>query len=64
MGVDKTVFLDMYNNRSQASRIIAVNDQAIASQQEVADLFFDAGVVSERLDVSSLWDKNFPLLPL
>ncbi|MNO05456.1 hypothetical protein D3C81_2268460 [compost metagenome] len=54
----------MYNSRSQASKIIAVNDQAIASQQEVADLFFDAGVLSERLDVSPLWDKNFPLLPL
>jgi len=64
LGVDKTVFLDMYNNRSQASQIIAVNDQAIASQQEVADLFFDAGVISERLDVSPLWDKNFALLPL
>ncbi|VVO16207.1 ABC transporter substrate-binding protein [Pseudomonas fluorescens] len=64
LGVDKAVFLDMYNSRSQASKIIAVNDQAIASQQEVADLFFDAGVLSERLDVSPLWDKNFPLLPL
>jgi sulfonate transport system substrate-binding protein len=64
LGVDKAVFLDMHNNRSQASRIIQVNDQAIASQQEVADLFFDAGVLSERLDVSPLWDKNFPLLPL
>ncbi|MNP75493.1 hypothetical protein D3C76_1725600 [compost metagenome] len=54
----------MYNNRSQASRIIEVNDQAIASQQEVADLFFDAGVVSERLDVDPLWDKSFRLLAL
>jgi sulfonate transport system substrate-binding protein len=64
LGVDKAVFLDMFNNRSQLSRIIEVNDQAITSQQEVADLFFDAGVLSERLDVSPLWDKNFPLLPL
>jgi sulfonate transport system substrate-binding protein len=64
LGVDKAVFLDMYNNRSQPSKIIAVNDQAIASQQQVADLFFDAGVLSERLDVSPMWDKNFPLLPL
>ncbi|MCY1259006.1 ABC transporter, substrate-binding protein, aliphatic sulfonates family [compost metagenome] len=64
LGVDKSVFLDMYNNRSQASRVIEVNDQAIASQQEVADLFFDAGVLSERLDVSPLWDRQFKLLPL
>ncbi|AZC82350.1 ABC transporter substrate-binding protein [Pseudomonas chlororaphis] len=64
LGVDKAVFLDMYNNRSQPSQIIAVNDHAIASQQAVADLFFDAGVLSERLDVSPLWDRSFALLPL
>lgn len=64
LGVDKAVFLDMYNNRSQPSQIIAVNDQAIASQQAVADLFFDAGVLSERLDVSPLWDRSFALRPL
>ncbi|ANI59904.1 ABC transporter substrate-binding protein [Pseudomonas sp. GR 6-02] len=64
LGVDKAVFLDMHNSRSQPYKIIEVNDQAIASQQEVADLFFDAGVLSERLDVSPLWDKNFKLLPL
>lgn len=64
LGVDKSLFLDVYNTRSQASKIIEVNDQAIASQQEVADVFFDAGVLSERLDVSPLWDKHFPLLAL
>ncbi|MGE7957518.1 ABC transporter substrate-binding protein, partial [Pseudomonas sp. NPDC089530] len=63
LGVDKAVFLDMYHSRSQPSKIVAVNDQAIASQQEVADLFFDAGVLSERLDVSPLWDRSFQLLP-
>lgn len=63
LGVDKAVFLDMYNNRSQPTKIIEVNDQAIASQQEVADLFFAAGVLNERLDVSPLWDRNFRLLP-
>ncbi|MCB2256070.1 ABC transporter substrate-binding protein [Pseudomonas chlororaphis] len=64
LGVDKAVFLDMYNSRSQPSRIIEVNDQAIASQQEVADLFFDAGVLNQRLDVGPLWDRSFRLLPL
>lgn len=64
LGVDKAVFLDMHNSRSQPTKIIEVNEQAIASQQEVADLFFEAGVLSERLDVSPLWDRNFRLLPL
>ncbi|MFW0753650.1 ABC transporter substrate-binding protein [Pseudomonas sp. H11T01] len=64
LGVDKAVFLDVYNSRSQPYKVIEVNDQAIASQQEVADVFFDAGVLSERLDVSPLWDKSFRLLPV
>ncbi|MCJ8207993.1 ABC transporter substrate-binding protein [Pseudomonas sp. RGM2987] len=64
LGVDKAVFLDVYNSRSQPTTIVEVNEQAIASQQEVADLFFEAGVLSERLDVSPLWDRNFRLLPL
>jgi len=64
LGVDKAVFLDMYNNRSQPWKVVEVSDQAIASQQEVADLFFNAGVLNERLDVSPLWDRNFRLLPI
>ena len=64
LGVDKAVFLDMYNSRSQPYKLIEVNEQAIASQQEVADLFFSAGVLSQRLDVSPLWDRQFKLLPI
>ncbi|MGY2374545.1 ABC transporter substrate-binding protein [Pseudomonas sp. SDO524_S393] len=64
LGVDKAVFLDMYNSRSQPYKLREVNDAAIASQQEVADLFFNAGVLSERLDVSPLWDRQFKLLPI
>lgn len=60
----QSCFLDMYNSRSHPSRIIEVNNQAIASRQEVTDLFVDAGVLCERLEVSPQWDKNFRLLPL
>ncbi|OPA89384.1 aliphatic sulfonate ABC transporter substrate-binding protein [Pseudomonas fluorescens] len=63
LGVDKAVFTDMYNSRSQPYKLLDVSEQAIASQQEVADLFFNAGVLSERLDVSPLWDRQFKLLP-
>lgn len=63
LGVDKAVFLDVYNNRSQPWKMLEVNDQAIASQQEVADVFHEAGVLSERIDVAPLWDRHFRLLP-
>ncbi|BCQ59985.1 hypothetical protein PBOI14_17350 [Pseudomonas sp. Boi14] len=29
------------------------------SQQDVADLFFEAGVLPQQLDVSGLWDRSF-----
>ncbi|MDD2103635.1 FAD-dependent oxidoreductase [Pseudomonas putida] len=63
LGVHKAMFLDIYNSRSHPLRIIEVNNLAIASHQEVADLFVDAGVLCERFDVNPLWDKNFRLLP-
>jgi len=63
LGVDEAVFIDMANSRSQPWRTLEVNDEAIASQQEVADVFFEAGVLSERIDVSPLWDRQFKLLP-
>ncbi|WP_397451994.1 ABC transporter substrate-binding protein [Pseudomonas sp. NA-150] len=62
LGVDKAVFLDQYNNRSQPWKVLEVSEQAITSQQEVADLFHDAGVLSERIDVTPLWDRQFRLL--
>ncbi|MCD5996535.1 ABC transporter substrate-binding protein [Pseudomonas sp. CDFA 602] len=61
LGVDKAVFVDMVENRSQPWKLRAIDDQAIASQQEVADVFFDAGVLRERVDVSPLWDRQFSL---
>lgn len=61
LGIDKAVFADQIANRSQPWKLRAIDDQAIASQQEVADVFFEAGVLSERIDVSPLWDRHFPL---
>jgi sulfonate transport system substrate-binding protein len=61
LGVDKAVFVDMVENRSQPWKLRAIDDQAIASQQEVADVFFEAGVLNERIDVSPLWDRQFEL---
>ncbi|MEE5125131.1 ABC transporter substrate-binding protein [Pseudomonas alliivorans] len=61
LGIDKAVFADQIANRSQPWKLRAIDDQAIASQQEVADVFFEAGVLSEKIDVSPLWDREFQL---
>ncbi|MFJ4143065.1 ABC transporter substrate-binding protein [Pseudomonas sp. NPDC089734] len=62
LGVDQAIFLDMAENRSQPWKLRAIDDQAIASQQEVADVFFNAGVLNERIDVRPIWDREFRLV--
>ncbi|MCG6136542.1 MAG: ABC transporter substrate-binding protein [Nostoc sp. LLA-1] len=39
--------------------LLPVSDEAIASQQQVADTFFQAGVISSQVDVTPLWDRSF-----
>lgn len=58
-GLDASLFLDQFRAQSEPYRLIPVDDSAIASQQAVADLFHEAGVLSQRLDVRPLWVKGF-----
>jgi sulfonate transport system substrate-binding protein len=39
--------------------LIAVDDAAIKSQQKVADVFADAGLLGRRVDVRPIWDHSF-----
>ncbi|KAF0812648.1 putative aliphatic sulfonates-binding protein [Andreprevotia sp. IGB-42] len=57
-GVPKAIFLDEFRQRSTAPRLVKVDDAAIRSQQGVADLFADAGVIPKRVNVAPLWDKR------
>ncbi|WP_242054455.1 hypothetical protein [Nostoc sp. FACHB-190] len=36
-----------------------ISDEAIASQQKVADTFFQAGVIPAKVEVKQLWDNSF-----
>ena len=51
--------VEIYNNRSQNSSLVAISDKAIESHQRVADAFQAMGVLEAGTDVKPLWDKTF-----
>ncbi|ENO89431.1 ABC transporter substrate-binding protein [Thauera linaloolentis] len=58
-GAAEALFLEQFRQRSEPGRLIAVSDAAIRSQQQVADTFFEHGVLGRRLDVAPLWNRSF-----
>ncbi|GBE91419.1 ABC transporter substrate-binding protein [Nostoc cycadae WK-1] len=45
--------------KQRRQELLPVSDAAIASQQKVADTFFQAGVIPAKVDVKQLWDSSF-----
>ena len=58
-GVSPQFFLNQVKNSSEPYKLIPVNDAAIKSQQQVADVFADAGLLARRVDVRPVWDHSF-----
>jgi sulfonate transport system substrate-binding protein len=58
-GVPPQFFLSQASQRSQPYKLTAVDDAAIKSQQQVADVFADAGLLARRVDVKPIWDRSF-----
>ncbi|MEH2088123.1 ABC transporter substrate-binding protein [Nostoc sp.] len=67
IGVDETFVLkdakeglkQRRSLRGQATQVLPISQQAIASQQDVADTFYRAGVIPTKVDVKPLWDGSF-----
>ncbi|NBA98334.1 ABC transporter substrate-binding protein [Pseudomonas sp. R5(2019)] len=58
-GIPAERFLEQFRAQSEPYKLAPVDDAAIRSQQDVADLFYEAGVLNKRLDVAPLWVKGF-----
>jgi sulfonate transport system substrate-binding protein len=58
-GVPPQFFLSQASQRSQPYKLVAVDDAAIKSQQKVADVFADVGLLARRVDVKPIWDRSF-----
>jgi sulfonate transport system substrate-binding protein len=59
IGVPREYVLDQFKRQSASYELRPVTDAAIASQQQVADLFFKQGLLPKAVDVRPLWDARF-----
>jgi sulfonate transport system substrate-binding protein len=59
IGVPLAYVQDQFAHRSAHFEIRPVTDQAIASQQSVADVFVQAKLIPRAVDVKPLWDDRF-----
>lgn len=61
IGVEESIVLEQAKQELQQRRfeLRPISDAAIASQQEVADTFAEAGVIPSKVDVKPLWDSTF-----
>ncbi|UZW57758.1 ABC transporter substrate-binding protein [Sphingobium sp. JS3065] len=59
IGVPLDYVTDQFRRKSATYELRPVTDAAIASQQQVADLFFGQKLLPKAVDVRPLWDKRF-----
>jgi sulfonate transport system substrate-binding protein len=59
IGVPRDYVVDQFRRKSANYELRPVTDAAIASQQQVADVFHKAGLIPKPVDVRPLWDARF-----
>lgn len=59
IGVPRDYVVDQFRRKSATYELRPVTDVAIASQQQVADVFLKAGLIPKPVDVRPLWDARF-----
>ncbi|MEH1832832.1 MAG: hypothetical protein V7L29_12305 [Nostoc sp.] len=61
IGIDESIILEQakQEEKQRHVQVLPTSDEAIASQQEVADTFAEAGVLPAKVSVKPLWDNTF-----
>lgn len=59
IGVPRDYVVDQFRRKSANFELRPSTDEAIASQQQVADLFFAQRLLPKAVDVRPLWDTRF-----
>ncbi|ACB94176.1 ABC transporter substrate-binding protein [Beijerinckia indica] len=59
LGLPQDFILEELRNQSAPWQIGPVDDAAIRSQQDVADVFYAAGLIPKPVQVAALWDRSF-----
>jgi sulfonate transport system substrate-binding protein len=58
-GIAADLYLEQFHQRGEAQRIVPITEQAITSQQQVADAFFEHQLIRQPVDVRPLWRDDF-----
>lgn len=61
-GIDKALYLEWRKQKRAPTRLVAIDDKAIADQQSAADLFARFKVTDGTFDAKPLWDRRFSKL--
>lgn len=59
IGVPPAYVRDQFRRKSASYELRPVTEEAIRSQQQVADVFTRAGLIPKRVDVQPLWDPRY-----
>jgi sulfonate transport system substrate-binding protein len=59
IGVPLEYVRDEFQHKSDSYSLRPVDQTAIASQQNVADIFTQQGLIPKSIDVRPLWDDRF-----
>lgn len=62
LGLPLAVVKAVHERESQPRRLAPIDDEAIATTQEIAKTFFEAGLIPKRGDVAPLFDRSFDAL--
>ncbi|PWB82265.1 MAG: aliphatic sulfonate ABC transporter substrate-binding protein [Methylocystaceae bacterium] len=62
LGLPASVVKAVHERESQPRRLVPIDERAIATTQEIAKTFFDAGLIPRRGDVGLLFDRSFDAL--
>lgn len=57
-GVPIEIYLQQHKERSARTELAPVGDEAVVSQQRVADAFAEIGAIPAKVDVSRLWTRE------
>ncbi|SQF98775.1 aliphatic sulfonate ABC transporter periplasmic substrate-binding protein [Paucimonas lemoignei] len=58
-GIGADLYLEQFRLRGEGQRVVPVSEQAIASEQRVADGFFEHQLIRQSVDVRPLWRNDF-----
>ena len=58
-GIAASLYLEQFHQRGEGQRMVPISEQAITSQQQVADAFYEHQLIRQQVNVRPLWRNDF-----